>query len=134
MFQCEACAYLDAHRAGVSARIGGRRGVLARVLAGGIVRPGDRILDPGCALPAWPDDWRARVARVVHAVPEGMVVSYAQLARLAGVQPTYCRAFPRHLKSLGLAHKAVSAQAARGLRCWDGLGLFEDGPYSVCSS
>jgi hypothetical protein len=134
MFQCEACAYLDAHRAGVSARIGGRRGVLARVLAGGIVRPGDRILDPGCALPAWPDDWRARVARVVHAVPEGMVVSYAQLARLAGVQPTYCRAFPRVLKSLGLAHKAVSAQAARELRCWDGHGLFEDGPYSVCSS
>jgi hypothetical protein len=134
MFQCEACGYLDAFQAGASSRIGRRRGVLARVLAGGVVRPGDRILDTGGALPAWSDDWKERVAQVLRAVPDGMVVGYAQLARLAGVQSTYCRAFPRLLKNLGLAHKAVSAQAAAGLRCWDGGGLFGDGDYSVCSS
>jgi hypothetical protein len=139
MFQCEACGYLDAWQAGVAARIGRRRGILARVLAGGTIHPGDRILDLGRPLPAWDDDWRARVAQVLRAVPIGMVLTYAQLARLAGVQSTYCRAFPRLVRSLGYADKAVSAQAAAGLRCWDGAGLFGaessgDAAYSVCSS
>jgi hypothetical protein len=134
MFQCEACGYLDGYRPGVSGRIGRRRGVLARVLAGGAVRPGDRIRDVGRTLPAWDDDWRARVAQVLHAVPDGMVLTYARLARLAGVQSTYCRAFPRLLKNLGQAGKAVSSQAAAGLQCWDGVGLFDDAAYSACSS
>jgi MOSC domain-containing protein YiiM len=134
MFQCEACGYLDAYRAGVSARIGRRRGILARVLAGGTIHPGDRIADMDGAYPAWDDDWRVRVAQVLRAVPNGMVVSYAQLARLAGVQSTYCRAFPRLVKSQGFAGKAVPAQAAAGLRCWDGRGLFGDADYNVCSS
>jgi MOSC domain-containing protein YiiM len=134
MFQCEACGYLDAYQAGVSGRIGQRRGILARVLSGGIVRSGDRIVGTGCALPAWSDDWKQRVAQVVRAVPDGMVVTYAQLARLAGVQSVYCRAFPRLLKSLGLMHKAASAQAAQGRQCWDGHGLFDGAAYSACSS
>jgi hypothetical protein len=135
MFQCEACGYLDLHRAGVSGRIGRRRGVLARVLAGGVIRPGDRILDLGPLLPAWDDDWRARVAQVLRALPNGMVLTYARLARLAGVQSSYCRAFPRLLKSLGHEGKAVSNQAAAGLRCWQGEGLFDDdAAYSACSS
>lgn len=126
-FQCEACGYLDTHRAGVSGQIGRRRGMLARVLAGGIVRPGDRIVALGPLLPAWGDDWRARVAQVLRAVPEGMVLTYAQLARLAGVQSSYCRAFPRLVKGLGQEGRAVSSQAAAGLRCWQGEGLFADG-------
>jgi hypothetical protein len=130
MFQCEACGYLDAWQAGISTRIGRRRGILARVLAGGTIHPGDRIVDVGSALPAWDDDWRVRVAQVLRAVPNGMVVTYAQLARLAGVQSVYCRAFPRLVRSQGLADKAMSAQAAAGLRCWDGAGLFDDGAYS----
>jgi MOSC domain-containing protein YiiM len=127
MFQCEACGYLDTYQQGVAGRIGNRRGMLARVLAGGMVHPGDRILDTGSALPAWSDDWRERVAQVLRAVPDGMVVTYAQLAQLAGIQSTYCRAFPRLLKNLGLADKAASAQAAQRSRCWDGRGLFDDG-------
>jgi hypothetical protein len=71
MFQCEACGYLDLARPGVAARIGRRRGVLARVLAGGMIRPGDRILDTGCALPAWSDDWRERGAERQHAGAQG---------------------------------------------------------------
>jgi hypothetical protein len=128
MFQCEACGHLDAHKAGVSGRIGRRRGVLARVLAGGAIHPGDRIVDLGRMLPAWDDDWRARVAQVLRAVPDGMVLSYRQLALLAGVQSTYCRAFPRLIAGLGPGHagKALSAQAAAGRPCWDGQGLFGD--------
>jgi MOSC domain-containing protein YiiM len=136
MFQCEACGYLDTRSPGLSARIGNRRGVLARVLAGGELGPGDRIRALGRPLPAWPDDWRERVAQVLLAVPEGRVVSYAQLARLAGVQSTYCRAFPRVIRSLGAdyAGKAVPAQAALELHCWDGAGLFGDEAYKACSS
>jgi hypothetical protein len=136
MFQCEACGYLDGYLPGLSGRIGPRRGMLARVLAGGVLRAGDRIRDLGCPLPAWRDDWRARAAQVLRAVPNGMVLTYAQLARLAGVQSTYCRAFPRVLRSLGpdYAGKAVSAQAALGRQCWDGAGLFGDQAYTVCSS
>ena len=131
MFQCEACGHLDAYQAGVSGRIGRRRGVLARVLAGGVMRPGDRIRELGCTLPAWDDDWRARVAQVLRAMPDGMVLSYARLARLAGVQSSYCRAFPRLVKSLGHEGKAVSNQAAAELRCWQGEGLFDDDGSSV---
>jgi MOSC domain-containing protein YiiM len=136
MFQCEACGYLDAARPGLSARIGPRRGILARVLAGGVMHPGDPIRELGRQLPAWPEDWRERVAHVLRAVPEGRVVSYAQLARLAGVQPVYCRAFPRLIRSLGpgYAGKAVPAHVAQGMRCWDGEGLFEDEAYKACSS
>jgi hypothetical protein len=87
-------------------------------------------------LRAWPEDWRERVAQVLGAVPDGMVVSYAQLARLAGVQSTYCRAFPRVIGKLGpdYAGKAVSASAALGLACWDGASLFGDETYKACSS
>jgi len=126
MFQCEACGYLDTYRAGVAARIGRRRGVLARVLAGGVIHPGGRIRDLGRRLPAWSEDWRERVAQVLRAVPDGMVLTYAQLARLAGVQSTYCRAFPRLVQSLGHAGKAVSSQAAAGRQTWNGGGLFDD--------
>jgi MOSC domain-containing protein YiiM len=131
MFQCEPCGTLDGFQAGLSGRIGARRGMLARVLAGGPIHAGDRILDVGQGLPAWHDDWRERVAQVLRAVPDGMVLSYARLALLAGVQSSYCRAFPRLLKSLGYADKAVSAQAAQGLRCWDGESLFGDAAYQA---
>jgi MOSC domain-containing protein YiiM len=136
MFQCEPCGTLDRFQPGLSGRIGNRRGILARVLAGGTIQPGDSIVDLGRPLPAWPDDWRARVAQVLQAVPEGMVLSYAQLALLAGVQSTYCRAFPRLLAKLGPAYagKALPAQAMLGRRCWDGEGLFGDAAYSVLSS
>jgi hypothetical protein len=136
MFQCEPCGTLDRFQAGLSGRIGNRRGMLARVLAGGAIQPGDSIVDAGCPLPAWPDDWRARVAQVLQAVPDGMVLSYAQLALLAGVQSTYCRAFPRLLAKLGpeCVGKALPAQAVLGQRCWDGEGLFGDAAYRALSS
>jgi hypothetical protein len=65
-----------------------------------------------------------------------MVLSYAQLALLAGVQSTYCRAFPRLLAKLGpaCAGKALPAQAVLGRRCWDGEGLFGDAAYRALSS
>lgn len=130
MFACEACGRLDLHGAHVAARIGARRGVLARVLRGGAIRTGDTVRDLGPLLPAWPDDWHERVAQVIDAMPPDTVIDYALLARLAGIQSTYCRAFPRFLASLGPAYasRALPARAASPLARWDGSGLFDTLP------
>jgi hypothetical protein len=125
-FQCEACGQLDRQRHGLARALGQRRGMLARVLAGGEIRVGDRVRDRGLLLPAWSDDWRARVTRVLDAVPPGHVVEYRQLARLAGIASTYCRAFPAVLRGLGpvYAARAVAQKDAPGRPRWDGSGLF----------
>lgn len=133
MFACEACARLDLHAPGLARRAGRRRGVLARVVRGGTVEVGDRIEDLGPLLGAWSDDWRARVAAVLAAAPPGHVVEYAQLARLAGIQSSYCRAFPRLLRQLepALAARAVTARATSPLPRWDGAGLFERAEHAL---
>ena len=127
MFQCEACGALDAHRPGLSGRIGARRGMLERVVSGGVVRTGDPVRDLGVRLPAWPEDWRERVRKVLDAVPAGCVLEYRQLARLAGIQASYCRAFPRVIAGFGdgYAAKAVSSQSTSPLVRWSGEGLFD---------
>lgn len=130
MFQCEACCNLDAFRPGLARMLGNRRGMLARVVSGGTLRAGDRIRDLGPLLPAWPDDWHARVTMVLDALPEGMVIEYRELARLAGVQSTYCRAFPRMLRKLGPAYAglAVAAGDPGPAPRWKGDGLFDHAP------
>ncbi|MFC0252094.1 MOSC domain-containing protein [Massilia consociata] len=126
-FQCEACGRLEAHAPGALRAIGARRGMLARVVGGGSVREGDTVTLLERRMPALPEDWRERVALVLAAVPEGMVVGYADLARMAGIQSSYCRTFPRMLARLRADHaaKAAPARAATGLPRWDGAGLFE---------
>ncbi|MBZ2209459.1 MOSC domain-containing protein [Massilia sp. R798] len=127
MFQCEACGQLDIQQSGLSRKLGTRRGMLARVLAGGLVQRGDRVQDLGVLEAPWPEDWRRRIAQVLDAVPPGAVIEYKQLARLAGVQPSYCRAFPRLIDSLGerYAAKAIAARSASMRHRWNGEGLFE---------
>lgn len=126
MFACEACGRLDLYGERLAARVGARRGMLARVIEGGVIHPGDRVRDLGQRLPAWPEDWRGRIAQVLDAVPDGAVIGYAQLARLAGIQSTYCRAFPRLLRTLGPAYadKAIAARSASSRPRWTGAELF----------
>ncbi|MEW7847531.1 MOSC domain-containing protein [Massilia aurea] len=127
MFVCEACGRLDLHGARLGARIGARRGVLARVVRGGVIRIGDTVRGIGQLLPAWSIDWHERVRQVIDAMPLETVIDYALLARLAGIQTTYCRAFPRLLASLGPAYaaRAIAARAISPLPRWDGCGLFD---------
>jgi alkylated DNA nucleotide flippase Atl1 len=70
------------------------------------------------------EDWRERVIQVLDAMPPGMVLDYGELARLAGIQSSYCRAFPRLLASRGLAGRAVPARSACMAPRWDGASLF----------
>ena len=127
MFQCEACGQLDTIVPGLARRIGPGRGMLARVLTGGLIHVGDPVRDLGVLEPAWHEDWRERVRAVLDAVPPGAVVEYRQLARLAGIQSSYCRAFPRLVARLGdgYAAKAVPARSSVSLARWDGEGLFD---------
>jgi hypothetical protein len=124
-FACEACGYLDARHPGVAAAIGRSRGMLARVVRGGTIAIGAPVAVLPALLPAWDDDWRARVAAVLARVPAGMVVEYRQLARLAGVQPVYCRTFPRLARSLGFAHAAVAVAGRPDVPRWQGHELFD---------
>lgn len=132
MFQCEACGQLDTVVPGLARRIGAERGMLARVLTGGVIRVGDPVRDLGILEPAWHEDWRERVRAVLDAVPPGAVVEYRHLARLAGIQSSYCRAFPRLLAKLGdgYAAKAVSAQSTVPLARWQGDGLYAQSPIA----
>lgn len=125
-FACEACGYLDARQPGIASAIGRARGMLARVVHGGAIAAGDHIAIAPTILPAWDDDWRVRVAAILALVPPGMVVEYRQLARLAGVQAVYCRAFPRLARSLGFGHAAVAMASQPGLPRWPGHGLFDE--------
>lgn len=128
MFQCEGCGQLDTHKPGLARMLGTRRGILARVLAGGVIARGDRVRDMGVLETPWPDDWRERIIRVLDAVPAGSVIEYRHLARLAGVQSSYCRAFPGMIRNLGAKYqgKAISSQVASSQPRWAGDRLFQD--------
>lgn len=124
-FHCEPCGLLDLHQAGLSGRIGGSRGMLARVISDGLIMPGDMVTRLERSLPAWSDDWRERVSYILARIPDDMVLEYKQLARLAGVALTYCRVFPKLARTLGLAHKVVSMTSDSEKMRWQGQELFE---------
>jgi hypothetical protein len=127
-FQCEACGHLNNHRADLSKVIGIRRGMLARVIRGGVIRGGDAITNLGPLLPPWSDDWRDRVRKVLDAVPRHLVIEYKQLARLSGVPSSYCRVFPRVIRDFGATYvkKALPKQGMMSKARWDGVELFNN--------
>ena len=118
----------DIERHTLTVLVDNEAGVLARVVGDGEVRVGDRVSILDQRLAAWPVDWPGRVRRVLDALPPGQVIEYRDLARLAGLMPSYCRAFPAAIRRLGpdYAGKAVAAGHAPGLPRWTGAGLFGD--------
>lgn len=124
-FQCEPCGQLNLGDPGLAKRIGHSRGMLARVLRDGVIRPGDGVSHLHPTLPGWSNNWRARVVQVLAALPAEMVIDYKQLARLAGVAPGYCRVFPRVARELGLAHRVVATHSPAEQPRWQGWELFD---------
>jgi alkylated DNA nucleotide flippase Atl1 len=130
-FECEPCGRLNRVRPNLSKDIRGKRGYLARVVRSGVIRPGDKIQVEGRMFSPLSDDWRDRVIAIAQMVPSGFVVSYTRLAELAGVPKSFCRAFPRLLRSrLDASRQRVvpSSQLsdAPSLPIWLGREVFED--------
>lgn len=100
-FECEPCGRLNKFRPKLSKDIVGNRGYLARVVRSGLVKPGDQVQVETDVFSPFSDNWRDRVISVVHKLPADCVVSYSQLAELAGVPKVFCRVFPRLLRSHG---------------------------------
>lgn len=128
-FLCEACGRLERRCPGTLKTIGADRGILARVLRGGVLRQGDPIALCSVRAPEFSPAWQERVLQVARAVPENAWISYRQLAQMAGVQTAYCRAFPRVLSRLPAAVAGrVRAGAERlGAPPWSGAGSFDIG-------
>jgi alkylated DNA nucleotide flippase Atl1 len=97
---CEPCRKLNAVRPHLSRDVGSRRGLLARVLAGGLLKIGQEGALDSYSTQALASDWKARIRHIVMQVPEGKVITYAALVTVAGVQGAYCRALPSVLRSL----------------------------------
>lgn len=100
-FECEPCGRLNKFHPKLSKDIVGKRGYLARVVRSGLVKPGDEVQVETDVFRPFSDNWRDRLISVVRKLPEGCLVSYSQLAELAGVPRVFCRAFPRLLRSRG---------------------------------
>lgn len=133
-FECEPCGRLNKFRPRLSKDIVGKRGYLGRVVRSGLVRPGDQIeIEADVFLP-FSDNWRERLISVVHKLPEDCVVSYSQLAELAGVPKVFCRVFPRLLRSHeGLPWQRVVPSnqlkmlpTIPGLQAWSGHIIFSN--------
>lgn len=133
-FQCEPCGRLNLVRPNLARDIRDRRGYLARVVRDGLVKPGDQIhVEPDVFRP-FPDYWKDRVIGILHLLPENCLISYGRLAELAGVPKSFCRSFPRLLRSqpdipwqrvVPLDHVSTTPQA-RKFRVWLGSAIFED--------
>lgn len=126
-FQCEPCSLLERRCPGTIKSIGPERGMLARVLRGGVMRDGDTVSLTSSPIPAMSNDWQSRILRVARAIPPRHYIVYRQLAELAGVANAYCRAFPKVLAQLPaeIGGRVLSASAITSERLWDGADLFD---------
>lgn len=126
-FHCEPCSLLEHRRTGIVKIIGKHRGMLARVLRGGVFHVGEEVSLARAFLPAMSDDWQLRVLGVASAVPVGHYIVYRQLAEMAGVANAYCRAFPKVLSKLPseVSSRIVSATNALPGPRWNGAELFD---------
>ncbi len=126
MMSCESCRKLETFRPGLARGLEGRRGMLARVVGSGTTKVGDDIQVVSTRHRPLAANWQERVADIVEHVPEGMLLTYPKLAELAGVQSTYCRAFPRVIARLGATDRVVPSSIAKlhDRREWDGAGYY----------
>ncbi|MET1116656.1 MAG: MOSC domain-containing protein [Comamonas sp.] len=124
-FLCEPCSLLERRCPGTLKTIGAHRGMLARVVRAGTLRPGDEVAVCRARAPVFSADWQGRVLQVARAVPENFRISHRQLAELAGVHTAYCRAFPRVLSRLPAELAGRVGSEPTGMPQWSGAELFD---------
>lgn len=120
---CTPCPLLDRERPGLARVLAGRRGMLARVVGSGVATIGDPVTITRDVFPALDPAWPRRVAAIVARIPDGVVLTYARLAHLAGVETAYCRAFPRVLARCPNGERVVpERRLSAAARTWSGDG------------
>lgn len=94
---CEPCAKLNRVRHGLAREVAGRRGFLARVVAGGTVRTGDPVELTDSVFEPMPVSPRERVYDVVARIPRGQALGFKALVKTVGLPRTYVRVVPKFL-------------------------------------
>lgn len=115
VYACEPCFQLDEQVPGLSKKVHGRRGRLAVVTGGGILRIGDELTSVFHAFPVIPEDVFERVGYFVRQVPAGKVVTFEILRLACGLNKANMRVMPLYLKrNLGKApvHRVVTSSGA----------------------
>jgi MOSC domain-containing protein YiiM len=139
---CEPCRKLEAVRKGLARETCGRRGMLGRIIAGGEVRVGDEISVEPMTLPGLEEKWQARVVDILGRLPKEKRVTFSRLAEVAGLQSTYCRAFPALLRRLADTNlpidRVVSTTTERSMASKRSVqhkdaSLWDGASYYLCS-
>lgn len=115
---CRPCSVMTAATGVAVRRLVGRRGMLATVVHGGPVAPGDPIRVLPERLPPLPDSYLDRLRLVVAGIPAGTVLSAGEVITAVGGPSTLRRLLPRWLVQLeaeGLpAHRVVAPAEPAG--------------------
>jgi alkylated DNA nucleotide flippase Atl1 len=110
-YLCEPCARLEKVRPGLSRAIDGWRGMLGLVVRDGEIWVGDRICLANYVFPPLPETIRGKFEEFVCHIPQGKVVSTADVIKALGLASSYFRSIPIFLKkssSTAPVHRIVS--------------------------
>lgn len=96
-FNCEACNFVKKLSISPS-KINGKRGILAVVIQGGVIRRNDPVHISHKKYPMVPDKIFDRFLWIVDKIPEGKIITYSQLLSILGGSSSYFRVLPSFIK------------------------------------
>lgn len=96
---CDPCVKLNRIRDGLAKAVAKERGVLARVIRGGVIARGDCLRPLKMTLPPVPETISDRILAIVAKIPYGKVTTYFHITCAAGISKAYTRVLPRILRS-----------------------------------
>ena len=112
-FHCEPCQYLEKIRQGLKKSIKTKRGFLAMVVKGGLVKENDNVTLTDYQFPYLSDEVKGRFWEFIARIPRGKVVNTSDLLVALGVSRAYYRAIPTFLKKADTSlpiHRLVNVE------------------------
>lgn len=95
---CEPCKRILPVVADLAVMIG-RRGILGCIVRGGAVHSGDAVSVIAGRYRPLPESPAGKFLDVVHAIPAGRVLRYLDVTIAMGVDASFARALPRHIRN-----------------------------------
>ena len=96
-FYCEPCSRI-AHLVNSLVEINQKRGILAVVMASGVIKKGDRVTVEPSFFPPLSEIPYERFLSLLAKIPPGKVLTYKQILHAIGVDRSYYRVLPLYLK------------------------------------